>query len=501
MENRKKIVIVGAGVCGLSAGIYAQRSGFDVTICEQHSIPGGMCTSWKRKDYLFEGGIHWLTGSGKETGLNRLWRETGALNDNVKLKLQDPFRAVEYGGQIINLYRDIEKTAGHLISVSPEDKKQIRALVKDVKAFSGLQMPITDIKGVKVQNPQRMKPGMIFKMLPAFPLLAKLTKISCEEYADQFRHAGIRQLLRVIPGYSAVSLIATLSTLNSGDGAYPEGGSLAMTGRMAKTFTDLGGKLLLNTKVQKVNIENRTVTGVTLAQPESGKTIPVDAVIVTQETIAAVQHLFEQPLDEEWLDEMCRDTKPAVCTFVCAGIRAQIPEGTIPAWIPEKPITLAGTTINEMAFNNYAGYIVSEGSFGYAPVGCTALTTALLGDSYDFWKKAKDEGRYEEEKQKLADQIIREICRKFPQADGKIEVLDIATPLTYERYTGAYHGSWMSVTGAGDKMKIYPGTVKNVSGLYFAGHRMNSPGGLPVALVSGRNAAQMVCRQFDVMFR
>ncbi|MCL2833707.1 MAG: NAD(P)/FAD-dependent oxidoreductase [Treponema sp.] len=494
MESKKKIVIIGAGISGLSAAIYAQRSGFDVTVCEQHSIPGGMCTSWKRKGYLFEGGIHWLTGSSKKTGLRSLWEETGALNDSVKLINQDPFRAVEYNGLTINLYRDIEKTAKHLIAVSVQDKKQIKRLVKDVKAFSGFRMPVIDIKGVKTQNPQKIKPGMILKMLPAFPLLAKLNKISCEQYADQFSHPGIKQLMRLLPGYSAISLAATLSTLDTGDGGYPESGSLAMTGRMAKTFTDLDGKLLLNTKARKVNIENNIVTGVTLEQT-TDNTIAADAVIVTQETMAAAQKLFDVPLNEEWLTDLCKDTKPAVCTFICAGIRAKIPEGTIPAWIPEKPITYAGFAAEEIAFNNYSGYK------DYAPDGCTAMTTTLLGDTYDFWKKAKDEGRYEEEKRNLADQISREICRKFPQAKGNIEVLDIATPLTYERYTGAYHGSWMSVVGAGEKMKTYPCAVKNIGGLYFAGHRLNSPGGLPVALVTGRQAAQMVCRQFDAVFR
>jgi len=69
----KKVVVVGAGIAGLSAAIYAKRSGFDVTLYEQHSIAGGMCTSWKRKGYLFEGAVHWLTGSSPKTELYQLW--------------------------------------------------------------------------------------------------------------------------------------------------------------------------------------------------------------------------------------------------------------------------------------------------------------------------------------------------------------------------------------------------------------------------------------------
>jgi hypothetical protein len=49
-------------------------------------------------------------------------------------------------------------------------------------------------------------------------------------------------------------------------------------------------------------------------------------------------------------------------------------------------------------------------------------------------------------------------------------------------------------------MKIYPGSVKSVGGLYFSGHRIITPGGLPSTLAAGRMAAQMVCRQFDTVF-
>ena len=124
-----------------------------------------------------------------------------------------------------------------------------------------------------------------------------------------------------------------------------------------------------------------------------------------------------------------------------------------------------------------------------------------MEDTYDFWKKAKDEGRYEAEKQALAEQISQAVCAKYPQAAGNIEVIDIATPLTYERYTGAYHGSWMSFMRKGYKQTQYPGFLKSIKNVYFAGHRMISPGGLPVALASGRTAAQLVCRQFDVVFK
>ena len=488
----KKVVVVGAGIAGLSAAIYAKRSGFDVTLIEQHSIAGGMCTSWKRKGYLFEGAVHWLTGSSPKTELYQLWKDTGVLGYNVKVILNDIFYSVEHDGVIINLYRDIDKTVKHLFENSPNDAKRLRRLASDVKTLSCMEMPVYDIKSVKAQNPKRMKLSSLFKMMPAILKMGKLNNISCGEYAKQFEHLGIRRLFLLLTDeYSAGSLVVTLATLNTGDGGYPEGGSLAMADRMIKTFNSLGGKLLLNAQVKNVIIKNKKVTSVKL----ENETLDADAVIVTQETIAAAKQLFDIPLNEDWLTDICKNTKPAVCTFISIGICAEILPSPVPAWILDEPVIYAGKKITEISFYNYIKYK------GYAPEGCTALTTAFMGDTYDFWKNAKEEGRYEKEKQNLADQIKKVVCKKFPQAEGKIDVIDIATPLTYERYTGAYHGSWMSISGAGDKMKSFSGDCKNVSGLYFAGHRLMSPGGLPVAVFTGRRAAQMVCRQFDVMFK
>ncbi|MCL2721397.1 MAG: NAD(P)/FAD-dependent oxidoreductase [Treponema sp.] len=500
----KKIVVIGAGIAGLSAAIYALRSGFDVTLCEQHFIAGGTCTSWRRKGYLFEGAVHWLTGSSSKTELYQVWKETGALDDDIKVLLSDPFAAVEYNGQTLNLYRNIDKTIKQftdkknineqLIVLSPNDKKILNRLLKDVKAFSNVQMPVFDIKGVKSKNPKRFTMGTLFKMLPAFPVLNRLKNISSKQYIQQFEHKGLRRLFNIVPDeYSAISIIGTLATLNIGDGGYPEGGSLAMTERMVKTFTDLGGKLLLKTKVKKVNIENGITTGVTLDN-DSSSIINADAVIVTQETIAAVNQLFDTPLEDKWVKDLCSETKPVACTFIGIGVKTEIPHDPIPSWELTEPVLFAGEKITEIGFYNYSGFK------GYAPDGCTSITTALMGDTYDFWKKAKQEGRYDEEKQNIADKIKRVICQKYPQMEGNIEVIDVATPLTYERYTGAYRGSWMSIASAGEKMKSYPGFIENICGLYFAGHRLSSPGGLPVALFTGRQAAQMVCRQFDVVF-
>ncbi|HQJ91218.1 MAG TPA: NAD(P)/FAD-dependent oxidoreductase, partial [Paludibacteraceae bacterium] len=59
-----KVNIIGGGVAGLAVGIYLQKNGFETEVFEQHTVPGGLCTGWKRGDYTFNGCMHWLLGSG-----------------------------------------------------------------------------------------------------------------------------------------------------------------------------------------------------------------------------------------------------------------------------------------------------------------------------------------------------------------------------------------------------------------------------------------------------
>ncbi|UCE39371.1 MAG: NAD(P)/FAD-dependent oxidoreductase [Thermoplasmata archaeon] len=59
----KSIIIIGAGIAGLSAGCYARMNGYQSHIFEHHTRPGGVAATWKRKDYIIDGGIHWLMGN------------------------------------------------------------------------------------------------------------------------------------------------------------------------------------------------------------------------------------------------------------------------------------------------------------------------------------------------------------------------------------------------------------------------------------------------------
>ncbi len=490
----KRIAIIGAGIAGLTAGVYARQSGFDTTIYESHTIPGGASTSWRRKGYLFEGGMHWLTGSSPKTQLHKLWREVGALDDTVAVHIRDPFFRYVSEGKTVCLYRDTEKLRAHLIELSPADRREIKKLCADVRKFTQMQMPAMDLPHLKAKYPSKFPLSMLLGMLPAIPRMKFYQNQSVTEYASRFQSPQIRNLLihSIGEDFSASGLIFTMATLASGDGGYPEGGSLAMAKRMSDRYKSLGGKTIYKTRVEKVTVENGAATGVVIG----GETVYYDAVIVTQDTLRAIDALFDEPIREHWVEQMRTDAAPMLNVFVGLGVKADLcnlPEHIqFPA---SEPIRIGELEFGNIGFNNYAGYE------GYAPEGCSALTVTLLGDSYDYWKRCREDGTYETEKKRVAETVIRDIGMKYPQIKEKMAVWDVATPLTYERYLGSYKGSWMTVTKKGQENVRYPGKSESVKNLYFAGQRLTPPGGLPVALTTGRTAVQYLCLDTDTEFQ
>lgn len=490
----RKVVIVGAGIAGLTAGIYALESGFDVTIFESHTIPGGASTSWRRKGYLFEGGMHWLTGSSPSTTFHKIWREVGALDDNVHIHNRDPFVTLEYNGQSVSLYRDIDKLQQHFLEIAPEDKKEILKLCSDLRKFTKIQMPISDIKGVRVKEKTTFPFSALLGLLPAMLRMPFYSKQSSKEFSMRFKNPLLRQFFEYMigPEYNAISMAFTIATIASGDGGYPEGGSLAMAGRMAKRFQTLGGTIEYGKIVDKVLVKDGVAYGVSI----DGHEILADAVIVTQDTLMAIDTLFDPPIHEPWAQKMRQITKPVLNTYISVGAEtdlSDLPESIV--FEADEPLVCGNISEPMIWMNQYAGYK------GYAPEGCTAITSAVVGDSYDFWKACKENGSYEAEKQKLAETFIRILAKKFPQTAGKVAVWDVATPLTYERYLHSYKGSWMSIAGKDSVMTTYPSKPEGIKNVYFAGQRLMGPGGLPVAAETGRKAVQYLCKDTDTVFQ
>ena len=541
-STKPKVIIIGGGVSGLSAGIYAQKCGFDVTIVESHRIAGGNCASWKRNGYQFEGGLHWLGGSKAGTPLNRAWRHVGALDDGVVIHTDEPFVEYRHETGTICLYRDTAKTEQHLLALAPQDSRIIRSFCRGIKTMSLLPTTLTDIKGVKVTGKKETESlGDLIKTLRALRVLLKYSKIVREDYAKRFTHPGLSEFIQAIPGeqQGIGMLMMTMGSLAGGDGGFPEGGSVPFVQRMVRTFEACGGTLLLSTRALKVVVKQGKAVGVEVrgkggitgkpvqtdcvrAGMESADAKPgpagesnadaetrlasanntsaeasllkADAVIVASDTMKA-DALFSEPLQSVWLAKIRAITSPTSAVLVSLGINCDLSrhaKGFIMRF--PQPLRYADKQVEYVLVSNYAG------DQNYAPAGKTVLTMQLPGDTYDFWVQARAEGRYVAEKRNIQEQVERALTEQIPEIAGCIEVCDIATPLTYERYCDNWRGSWMTEITSALEARPYPPTVDNISALYFCGHRMMPPGGYPPAILSARTAVQHLCKDTGTVF-
>lgn len=492
----KKVLIIGGGISGLTAGIFAQKSGFQSVIYEKNNILGGECTGCDRQGYHIDGCIQWLTGTKEGTNLNNLWKDVGALG-NVKIHKLDSFLTVEYEGTTINIYRDLELLKEHLIEISIEDKHEIEELCNNIKKFEDFVMPSE--KPFDLMTLSEVT-RLAMNIKPYSKVLKVMTEITVEEYSTRFKSPAIRKALNsIIPShYYAAALLFTLSTFTSGNGDIPYGGSRAMAKRMEEKYLCLGGKVRTNSKVHEILIENGVARGIQL----------VNGIIEYGEYIVPtcdVRVTFDKLLAGKYEDKrfLMRYSNPDIyplssCAYVALAVDKDISEYPKKLLFEVIPFTCGQNIYTEIEIFNYCHE-------SFAPKGKSIIISKIMTNEADylFWKdKYKDYNKYKEEKINLANNIIERIEERFPELQEKVTMLDVATPLTYEHYCGAYQGAWMSfVTTPKGKQLMHNGKLKGVKNLFMAGQWLMSPGGLSCALVTGKWAIQRICKKENIEFK
>lgn len=115
-----------------------------------------------------------------------------------------------------------------------------------------------------------------------------------------------------------------------------------------------------------------------------------------------------------------------------------------------------------------------------------------------FWIDLRNENpkKYREQKDRLAGEIIELLDGRIQGLKTKIDMIDVATPATFERYTGNWKGSiqgWQAENIF--KSNPFRKELKGLSNFYMCGQWVEPGCGVPLAALSGRNVAQIICRK------
>ena len=128
-KYKKTIAIVGAGLAGLSTGCYAQRNGDESHIFEHHRLPSGVVAAWKRKEYIFDGRVHFWTGTLSKGSKYSICEELGITRSHQFIPMDEYCLITdEASGVTVSISNDLDRLWNDMKGISSGDTEIIDLL-------------------------------------------------------------------------------------------------------------------------------------------------------------------------------------------------------------------------------------------------------------------------------------------------------------------------------------------------------------------------------------
>jgi len=273
---------------------------------------------------------------------------------------------------------------------------------------------------------------------------------------------------------------------------YPVGGSLEFARQVEKRYLALGGRINYKSKVAKISVKNDAATGIVL---DNGEEHASDIVVSAADGHSTI---FDM-LDGRYVDTKVKDyydsyeTFPSYLMVSFGAARTFHNEPNMVILALEQPLTIDRGPKCEQVMVRILSFDPT-----LAPEGKTVMTVMIATREYDYWDNLKRTApeQYKAEKERIAEEVLEILEKRFGNIRSKVEMTDVSTPSTFMSYTNNWKGSfegwlWTPRVGFGSLRKTLPG----LENFYMAGHWVEPGGGLPTVLKSGRNVAQIICKK------
>lgn len=468
----KKIIIIGAGISGLSAGINLLKKGFSVEIYEKNSTVGGCCSGWYRDGYYIDNCMHWLTGTNQHTSLFKKWKEVGALSENSSLYQEDYFYKTNLGVKSVSLYSDLEKTRKEMY-----DASNIDGIIVDKKEIDSLIDTISEV--VKIY----LKLDIFKKFKGYIKPIIKYKNMSLKDLQDKFQTPILKTLLTdYFPKeYSSLALIYAYSTFASGNGKIYQKGSLAFSENILNKFLSLGGKIYYDKEITKINTLDKKAYSITA---KDGRIYYADYFVST----TSLDYTFNTLLNnsckpkEYFKKAIDKINYPIVSSYQAAFVINKPLRPFKDTEMIEIPKTKVGSTIVDRV-------IIKEYPYLNEDKDKTLYEIMIIQKErdYDYWNNliTKDKKTYDLEKKAIANKIIVHLENTYPNLKGNISLLDTWTPITYNRYFNLFKGSYMGFVFTKKSSIKRISSKTNYKNVFIVSIWQSYTGGLPIALKLG----------------
>ncbi|UCD98739.1 MAG: NAD(P)/FAD-dependent oxidoreductase [Chloroflexota bacterium] len=498
MSSQKSIIIIGGGIAGLSAGCYAQMNGYRSRIFEMHNLPGGLCTAWERKGYVFDGCIHYLFGSGEGKPFNSMWQELGVVQGR-KFINHEEYQQVTDGERTLIVYADPDRLQAHMTELSPSDAKLVESFCDGVRRFATFDLAAM----YKVPRPlMGLMDWLDFggKNIAFAPALAKWALQSSRDFADKFQDPFLRQAVAQMFSWEEAPVMMgmmLLAFMHLGNAGFPVGASLEFARSLEQRYIELGGEIHYESQVEKILVENGRAAGVRLYNDEVHN---ADLIISAADGRGTIFDMLEGGYTNRKIHRMYDGHLPThqMCQ-VSMGVKRDL--SSEPHWVTyllNEPILLAGEEHHQIGVKHYCF------DPSLAPQGKSVIEL-IVRTNYAYWQRIYGRRVYDTEQSQVSDIILGHLEKWYPGIKEDIEFVDEATPLSYERYTGNWMGAttgWLLTKETIPMMIIgVPRTLPGLKDFFLAGHWVEPGGTVTLAAVSGKNVIQMICEQDNKSFK
>ena len=492
------VIVIGAGLSGLSAASLLAKRGLKVIVIEQTFKPGGSCGIFKRQGATFDTGVAMLFGFG-EKGFNAHRFLYNVLEEPIDVIKHSSLYSVYYKGKKIEFHYDIDKYINELVKVFPGEKDNLKRFYSDM---SKLYNKVIAKHPVFSTPDQLNKISSLFKMLKhpiSYIKFLSLMNMSTKDLLNKyFTNPDILNFFNKLTStYCYTNIEETPAVLSAvmfidnhvGGSFYPVGSTVHVPGILEKVIEENDSEMLYNKRVDEIIIEDNQAKGVKL---RDGKIINADYVIFSGTVWNLYNNLLDSSLvsDEKkkWVSKI-KATYPSVILYALVK-KEVIPEGTT-------PITLFTENEYKIDENEVTAYILSIDD----KTLCDEKyhTVMAIGPTFRKWpeysRNYNKSEVYKTMKNEEKDRLLKVMEKRFPGFINGTVYSEVSTPLSIQRYTMKNNGSVAGpMQSMGQHMLKRLHIKSEFIGLYCCGESTVMGTGTPTVTVSGITAANAILK-------